>query len=101
MGYPPALAIKGARSRNPPSDKTIAHGCIARCLGKPSRRCAISIVAAINGAEVLTLRSSGKDSRVAAILRARTCGMDLANISISMPGKPRAAPASRIACRAR
>ncbi|CAB4783818.1 unannotated protein [freshwater metagenome] len=79
----------------------MAHGCIERCRGRPSRRSAKAIVIAVSGAEMLSERSSGKFSSVFEILRARTCGMDLANISISMPGKPSAAPASRIACRAR
>ena len=79
----------------------MAHGCIDKCRGKPSRRSAKAIVIAVNGAEILRERSSGKFSRVFEMLRALTCGMDFANISISMPGRPRAAPASRIAWRAR
>ena len=101
IGKPPALICIGARSRKDASDKTIAHGCIARCRGRPSRRAARAIVARVRGADVLSDLSSGNEFSAASIFPARICGIDFARRSISIAGIPRAAPASRIALRAR
>ena len=97
IGKPPALSCMGARSRKAASDKTIAHGCIARCRGKPSRRPANAIVARVSGADVFIFFNSGRELSAASILPARICGIDFANKSISIAGMPSAAPASRIA----
>ena len=101
IGYPPALICKGARSRNAPSDKTIAHGCIAKWRGRPSSRSAKEIVIAVNGLLRLIPRNSGRLANACEILRARICGKDFAIRSISTKGSPSAAPVSLIACRAR
>ena len=101
MGKPPALICTGARSRKAASDKTIAHGCIAKWRGRPSRRAASAMVARVRGADVLRFLSSGSELSAASILPARICGIDFARRSISIAGMPSAAPASRIALRAR
>ena len=101
IGYPLALNCTGARSSKPASERTTAHGCIAKCRGRPSRRWASEIAMAVRGADKLSERSSGSDLRVASIFRARICGRDFAIRSISIGASPKAAPVSRIALRAR
>ena len=97
IGKPPALNCTGARSRKVASDRTMAHGCIARCRGKPSSCAASAIVARVRGADVFKFFNSGNELSAASILPARIWGIDFARRSISMAGMPRAAPASRIA----
>ena len=101
IGNPLALICSGMRSKSPPSERTIAQGCIARWRGRPSSSCARATVIAISGADVFKVLSSGSDCSTAWILRARTCGIALARRSISAAGRPSAAPVSRMAWRAR